>query len=184
MVKTLLLTQGKSTIIDDEDYPLVAYRNLYYNGGYAKFSVSKHEKVYVHRLILGLREGEECDHINGDKLCNLRCNLRVVTRSQNNMNSLKRKHSTSQYKGVIWNREHSRWQSSIMLNHHSFHLGYFTEEVDAAERYNEEATRLFGVYARLNDLKDLRENRRVLLPRNTYDTIALNPKRVIVGSSE
>lgn len=151
------LTQGKSTFIDDEDYPLLATRSLYYNSGYAKFSVSKHEKVYVHRFLLGLVKGEECDHISGDRLDNRRCNLRRATRSQNNMNASKRKGTSSKFKGVGWSKDHELWQSSIQLSNHIHHLGYYSSEVEAAERYNQAATLLFGEYAKLNDLRDLKD---------------------------
>lgn len=41
---------------------------------------------YIHRIVMGAKNGEIIDHINGNKLDNRKSNLRVVTKSQNNRN--------------------------------------------------------------------------------------------------
>jgi hypothetical protein len=101
-------------------------------------------------MILDLKEGEECDHVNGDKLDNRRCNLRVVTRSQNNMNAAKHRNTTSKYKGLSWRAGLGKWQVSIQRDKRIYHLGHFVDEDDAAKAYNEAAVLLFGKYAKLN----------------------------------
>lgn len=150
MVKILKLTQGKQTLVDDEDYERFANRRFYYNGGYAKTSVSKHKKLYLHRMILDLKAGEECDHADGNPLNNTRCNLRVVTRSQNNMNAVKHSGTASRYKGLSWRSGLGKWQVSIQRDRRIYHLGHFVDEDEGARAYNEAALRLFGKYAKLN----------------------------------
>ena len=43
--------------------------------------------------------------------------------------------SSSQYKGVSWNKYRDKWRSQIEINGKQKHLGYFTSEEDAAEVY-------------------------------------------------
>ena len=49
----------------------------------------KNKKLgYLHRFLMNSPEGLVVDHISGDSLDNRRCNLRVVTGSENNMNRI------------------------------------------------------------------------------------------------
>jgi hypothetical protein len=55
------------------------------------------------------KKGMDVDHINHDKLDNRMENLRVVTRSINNRNLLKREGAASQFQGVYWNKTNKKW---------------------------------------------------------------------------
>lgn len=77
-------------------------------------------------------------------------NCRWVTRQQNNFNRGGRKGCTSKYKGVHWDKHHSKWRASIRLNGKLINIGRFDDEVDAAISYNRKAVELFGEYASLN----------------------------------
>ena len=115
-------------------------------------------KIYrEHRLIWLLHYGyfpERLDHINRIKDDNRIENLREVTRSQNHMNSKKRKNTTSKYKGVCWDKENNKWRSQIKLKGKLIHLGRFHSEVEAAEAYNRKAIELFGEFKQLNIIGD------------------------------
>ena len=52
---------------------------------YAKAQVHK-KSIYMHRVLMLPPKSKEVDHINGNGLDNRRCNLRVVTRRENNLN--------------------------------------------------------------------------------------------------
>ena len=70
----------------------------------------KHKR-YLHRVVMGLERGDKrmVDHINHDTLNNRRCNLRIVTNSQNMMNHGKiQRNNTS---GVRWVHFEKRTQS-------------------------------------------------------------------------
>jgi hypothetical protein len=94
--------------------------------------------------------GLEVDHINHDKLDNRRCNLRIVTRQQNNQNTRPKTSSTrtSAYKGVHLAK--GKWRASIHTNGTTRQLGTFTDEVAAAKAYDQAARYYFGEYAYLN----------------------------------
>lgn len=112
------------------------------------------QNVIMHRQILGviLKPDVEVDHRDGNGLNNMKENLRVATRSQNNMNRISRSGTTSIYKGVSWNREKSKWEAYIRYESKQYKLGYFNDERDAALAYNNKAKELFGEFARFNDL--------------------------------
>ena len=80
----------------------------------------------LHRLLLKDIDIEsmDIDHINHDKLDNRRKNLRVCTRSQNNMN---RKNVL----GVSLVKETKKWEAHIGINNNKIHLGYFKDKKEA-----------------------------------------------------
>ena len=152
------LTQGKTALIDVEDYELVSQYKWHTKEDddrlYALHTINlsngRVTGISMHRLILNAKNGEKVDHINGNGLNNRRCNLRIVTDSQNSMNRRKYKNSTSKYKGVSWYKRYNKWLSCIESNKKNLTLGYFLKEEDAARAYDKKAKELFGEYARLN----------------------------------
>lgn len=110
------------------------------------------ETVYMHRVILGLKKGDnmEVDHRDGDGLNNQRSNLRRCTHQQNMANSKIQKNNTSGYKGVYWNKTRSRWTVRIKLNGKWKYLGRFFCIIRAAKAYDEAAIKYYGEFARPN----------------------------------
>lgn len=157
MTVNLQLTQGKTTIVDNEDYDKIKEMKWHAVNESGKFYVCHNERngrkikmIFLHRFLLGLKSGEQCDHINGDGLDNRRINLRVVTNAQNQMNCFKpriRGENRSCFKGVVWHKQTGKWQAQIgntTKKHYRLnYLGLFSSEVEAAKQ-------LFGEYARLN----------------------------------
>lgn len=159
-MKEIKLTQGLSTLVDDEDYESVSQHKwfavkdgrTYYackNAGILPFRY----RLWMHRVILSAPKELQVDHINGNGLDNRRCNLRLVTGAQNSTNSQKKSGSTSsRFKGVDWYKPYDKWRARITNNRRVTHLGYFNTDIEAAQAYNEAAIELFGEFARLNDL--------------------------------
>lgn len=108
-----------------------------------------HHEVMERILGRDLIDGEIVDHKDGNKLNNTRVNLRVATRSQNEMNK-KKAAGRSQYKGVSFDTQRQKWRSYITVNKKRKHLGYFDQEWDAAQAYNEAALDNYGEFAILN----------------------------------
>ena len=97
-----------------------------------------------------LEKNEEVDHINNNGLDNRRCNLRLATRQQQNMNRKKLKGCSSRYKGVYWAKNRKKWCVRIEFNAKVMFLGYFESEIKAGKAYDEAAIKYFGEFARLN----------------------------------
>ena len=155
MVKEIYLANNKGiALVDDEDYKILNQYKWHFNGrGYAVTTVkinNERKNIKMHRFILKSPCKIEVDHINGNSLNNQKVNLRLVTRSQNMMNRISNKNSSSKYKGVSWYRQNKKWMSQIMFNKKQHYLGLFNSEKDAAKAYNKSAEELFGEYAKLN----------------------------------
>jgi hypothetical protein len=91
----------------------------------SKFQLRTHQFAwyYVHKEIV-----EEIDHINGIRDDNRICNLRAVSRQQNNWNLTKAK-------GYSWDKNNNKWLSQLRLNGKSIHLGRFDTEDEARKAY-------------------------------------------------
>ena len=94
----------------------------------------------------------EVDHENRCKTDKQVCNLRYVSHSQNMMNRRKqtRRATSSQYKGVQWNKLKQKWKASIKLEGRQIYLGLYTCEEEAALAYDLKAEEIFGEHALLN----------------------------------
>jgi hypothetical protein len=57
---------------------------------------------------------------------------------------------SSRYVGVLWNKQHGRWQALIHHKYRGIHLGYYNDEAVAAEAYDEKCIELRGPRARIN----------------------------------
>jgi hypothetical protein len=90
------------------------------------------------------------DHINGNALDNRRCNLRICTYQQNNYNAFKRTVGTCPFKGVYYRPYENHYIAQIWDNGKRRHLGYFTDQVEAAITYDKAARELRGEFARVN----------------------------------
>jgi hypothetical protein len=157
MSQTITLTRGYVTIVNDADYEELSKHEWYAKVSpstvYAARSVRINgvwKTVRMHREIVGAKPGEEVDHINHNGLDNRRENLRICSRFQNQGNQRRRQEASSQYKGVHWKKAAGRWRAQISHNGSRRHLGYFTDEVEAAKAYDEAALSQWGEYAKTN----------------------------------
>jgi hypothetical protein len=73
-------------------------------------------------------------------------NLRALTKSENTRNSHKKnkKKTSSKYKGVSWSKCLKKWEVRLCLNLKSINLGYYINEDDAGQAYND-AIRKYGL---------------------------------------
>lgn len=85
-MKWIWLGQEYYTCVDDEDYEKVCSVLWRYKKGYIRRS--RHEDTLLHCYLLGnpLNDMDEIDHINRAKWDNRKCNLRFVTREENQRN--------------------------------------------------------------------------------------------------
>src|ERR1017187_10410349 len=105
----------------------------------------------LHRRIMQATKGQIVDHINGDGLDNRRCNLRLVTVSQNGHNTGPRVRNKSGYKGVSPYKG-GKWQAHLKVGGKRLYLGVFTNVKEAARAYNKAVYEYVGEHGRLNDI--------------------------------
>ena len=101
--------------------------------GYKKGSVFN-RTFKAHRIAWALSHGEwplYIDHINGKPDDNRLCNLRNVTRVENQQNLKRSKLNKSGSCGVSWDRHRSKWTARIRVNGKLIALGRF-ENLDGA----------------------------------------------------
>lgn len=148
------LTQGKSAMVDDEDYDWLNQWKWHFAQGYASRNsgsvLGLRKAIRMHREILRTPKGMDTDHINGNTLDNRRKNLRICTRAQNNTNTRVRKDNTSGFRGVTWHTYTRKWEAQININGKHTHLGLFKTPEEAALAYDQEAKKHHGEFARLN----------------------------------
>lgn len=111
---------------------------------------------YAHRLVwlyvYGRWPEKDIDHINGIPDDNRLCNLREATHRQNLRNMKRPSHNTSGYKGVTWHRGDKRWRAQIKTGGVTKFLGNFVSKEDAAAAYDGAAEKMFGAFARTNNV--------------------------------
>jgi hypothetical protein len=135
---------GETIVDEDIYYDLIKYKWTLENNKYVHGWVGN-KKLKLHRYILNYYGNDCVDHINNIRLDNRKCNLRIVTIKQNNMNKKKRKYSTSKYIGVYYNKS-NKWVSKIR----NTIIGYFENEIEAAKTRDIETKKVFGEYGNLN----------------------------------
>src|SRR6185312_7513295 len=111
------LTQGRTAIIDPEDWPLVSrytWHAKLENGGlwYAATTIrvaGTKRTLKMHDLIMRPEPAQMVDHkISHETLDNRRSNLRVCSNARNQQNSGSRG-GTSLFKGVSWHTRKGKW---------------------------------------------------------------------------
>jgi hypothetical protein len=149
--------RGRVAQVDDADYSLVAqhrwhvkewqYSGWRANGPYAMTRIDG-KTVSMHKLLTGY---PQTDHIDHDGLNNQRDNLRPVDRRRNQQNRRKcARQTTSDHKGVYWQKASGKWRAQICVAGRLRSLGLYLVEEDAARAYDAAALAEFGEYAHLN----------------------------------
>lgn len=151
-MKEIQLTQGKVTIVDDEDYEILNQYKWYANFNSGNYYAMNNKLGSMHRFIAKTPKGLVTDHINHNTLDNRRDNLRVCTLQENNKNRNKRNNTSSKYMGVTWFKVVNKWKSQIKVDKNVIYLGSFSDEKEAAIAYNKAAIQYFGEFANLNEI--------------------------------
>jgi hypothetical protein len=94
------------------------------------------------------------DHIDNDRLNNIRLNLRYVDPSINSQNRKKKDGTTSKYIGVYYDKIQKKYKVSSM----NVKLGTYVNEEDAGRAYDAFVLKKFGADAKTNGLISLNDN--------------------------
>lgn len=105
----------------------------------------------LHRWIMGVEHTDHrktvVDHANFCGLDNRRSNLRVVSRSGNQLHCRARSSNTSGYVGVTWEKYRKKWQAGVGYTQEGKRrykfVGYFDSPVVASKARNKLAEEMF-----------------------------------------
>lgn len=135
-------------IIDTEDIDKV--KNIKWRLNHNGYVINNSNTgIFMHGRILGV--DTFVDHINGNRLDNRKCNLRVTNHSANQMNT--------SHLGVY--QKGDKWMAKIKLHQKSLHLGVFAYKEEALyARWLAEQI-LFKEFAYKKEGPDLPQNRKI-----------------------
>ena len=135
-VKSLVRTKEKilKGCDNGQGYLMVA---LYKNGkrkyttvhGLVSMAFLGHKPDGSHRTVV--------DHVNYNKQDNRVNNLQLITGRENISKDKWRKNPASRYVGVSWAKPNKRWKATILINSKQKFLGYFMNEIDAHNSYQD-----------------------------------------------
>lgn len=155
-MRTIPLTQGQVTLVDDADFKRFGHLKWYAAKKKGKFYAicgrwrdGRMRTVRLHREILGLTDPRiKADHRDGDGLNNCRKNLREATNAEN-CRAFRRakKNKTSRFRGVCFHKHSGKWAAQINANGVVRTIGRFYSEVSAANAYDRAARKAFGRFA-------------------------------------
>ena len=140
-------SNGDTFYFDLEDYDKIKDYCWYISKtGYVISQDSEHKAIRMHRLVMNVTDSKVLiDHIYHNKTDNRKSQLRIVSASQNSMNTVRRKDNTSGVTGV--SLDNNRWSAQITCDGKLIRLGRFNtfDEAVSARKLAEE--KYFGEYA-------------------------------------
>ena len=127
MTKYIHLTQGKSVLIDDEDFNVLQWQDWravwVHCGWYAVLSGEK--RVYMHRVIMGAPKGKHVLHLDDNGLNNTRGNLIIGSARENTRNGTVYSSNTSGTRGVCFDKRAVKYIARISYDEGRISLGHF-----------------------------------------------------------
>lgn len=149
---------GRFALVDDDLYEMIAAYSWQAvstpSTVYAKTnSIRGLNSVGMHQLVLSPKPPLYPHHIDTDGLNNQRDNLELTTQQVNVRHQGGHKRSTSQFKGVCFNKTARKWHAQITVSGRKYFLGLHENELEAAHAYNEAAREYYGDKCYLNDLQ-------------------------------
>ena len=148
---------NKEFYFDKEDYEKIKDYTWYEGvGGYIYTSRIKNgePKYYqLHNIVMDNYQNnylcKNIDHINGNIKDNRKQNLRLVTRSQNNMNRKISKNNTTGIKGVSYYKKRNKWIVNLSSKNDNIRIYKEFNDKEKAINYRREIeNKYFGEYNR------------------------------------
>lgn len=160
-MRKIITNKGLEVLVDDEDFEhLSQFKWRHDLQGYVVRSARvaeirsgkiKTRNVYLHREVMGF-PASEIDHIDQNKLNNMKANLRKASRRENALNMKKRKGDHhSRFKGVTWHSRNKMWIARVRIGGKMWGKCFHTE-IEAARAYNEKAREVYGPFVALNEV--------------------------------
>jgi hypothetical protein len=138
----VILANGEKAMVDWHDMELVNQHKWHLAQGYARATTAG-EKIMMHLLIMGKREGMEVDHINGNKLDNRRNNLRHVPKWVNCLNKPPQKN------GAVWfSKRHQKWRAEMWIEKKKTYIGIYETKEEAVKAYEAKKAEVLTPFAK------------------------------------
>lgn len=139
----------KEILIDEDDLLKAQKYHWYVQDEYATANIKENGKrntIRLHRLVLNYFDKLYIDHINHNRLDNRKCNLRLVTGSQNQQNLTPKKDG---YRGVY--KSGDKFKAQIKVNGKDMYLGTFKLFEDA-KKARIEAEQKYFIQNKINEV--------------------------------
>lgn len=152
------LTRGLWALVDDEDY-FDLDQSFWFadKKGFAVRNVlsettrSGYTTEAMHRYLMDAQPHESIIQQDGNRLNNQKANLKRAPRAGHRHWHLPSAFPR-RYRGVSSEQSHPRYRATLCLEGRMVHLGWFSTPEEAAQAYNEEAFRVWGDLALLNEV--------------------------------
>jgi len=122
--------------------------------GYGRVCFSG-KQYRAHRVAWAIHYGEDAcgqiDHINGDRLDNRICNLRIATNQENSRNNCISANNTSGATGVTWHKKSGKWMAQIVVSYKPIYLGLFKNKEQAVQARKKAEQDFFGDFLRATE---------------------------------
>ena len=118
-----------------------------YAWGDMKGYVVANRDVYLHRFVMDCPENKVVDHINHDPYDNRKCQLRICTVRQNQMNRSLFKSNKTGVTGVDFRSDRNKWRAQIKSKDKLIHLGYYDTFEEARKARLKAEKIYFGEHA-------------------------------------
>ena len=156
-----ITSRGVIFKFDYEDYDKIKGLNWFSHHGYivSHLNEDNRKTIYLHRFVIGLKDDRYennliVDHINHDKTDNRKCNLRIGTSSQNNINRKTLKNNTSGCPGVTYRKEINKWRVRISVNGKRISVGDFDTYEAAVKARRDAEMKYHKDWAYLKSIKE------------------------------
>lgn len=150
-------SKGEEFWFDLEDYDKIknyCWRTSPYNYVIANAKNSSNKEIRLNRLVMDATNDVECvDHKDWNRLDNRKSNLRVATKTENNINIKRKRNNTSGYTGVTKNNC-GNWLARISKNNIRYNLGTYKTFEEAVEARHKAELLLHGEWSGEINRKD------------------------------
>lgn len=144
VIKTI---KNESILVDKEDFENVKKWSWCVNKqGYAVANI-KNKVVKINWLLFPKEKGKVHDHINGNRLDNRKCNLRLCTTFENSLNHGKQKNTPFVCVGVS-QTYNGKYRVRIMIKGKEIRIGTFEDLQTAILERKKAEQRYFNEFAR------------------------------------
>lgn len=144
--------KGVEILVDDSDYEWLSEFKWCIGDRYAmRTSYANGDRVTIlmHREIMNTPNGYSTDHINGNKLDNRRCNLRICTHTENMKNRRSHSGKTTGIQGVYKTvgSKKKPFEARIQVDKWQIYLGRFVTAEEAQQVYIDASLKYHGAFS-------------------------------------